>query len=128
MRFPTPAFMMFLVASPALAHGEWRPTKAQIALVESRIVMPSGAFGPLVSYARYYAGERRSGRRVIVGELVRLTKAPVSPPVLKVVGPADLPGIADGGCGVIQFTYDVSRKALSPLECGGETPPPPPRP
>jgi hypothetical protein len=128
MQLAKPTFILFLIASPAVAESEWRPTKAQIALVESRIVMPRGASGPLVSYARYYAGERRNGRRIIVAELVRLTKAPVSPPVLKVVGLADLPGVADGGCGVIRFTYDLQRKALSPPECGGETPPPPPRP
>jgi hypothetical protein len=116
--------MLFLVASPAFARDEWHPTRAQIAVVESRIVMPQGAFGPLVSYARYYAGERRSGRRVIVGELVRLTKEPVSPPVLKIVLPRDLPALADFGCGVIRFTYDLRARALSRVECGGENPAP----
>jgi hypothetical protein len=124
MRFSKPAGILFLLASPALAQGEWRPTKAQIALVESRIVMPPGAYGPLVSYARYYAGERRGGRRVIVGELVRLTKEPVSPPVLKIVAAGDLPALADFGCGVIRFTYDLRARALSRVDCGGETPPP----
>jgi hypothetical protein len=118
---------LFLAASPALAHGEWRPTKAQIARVESRIVMPRGAFGPLVSYARFYAGERRNGRRVIVGELVRLTREPVLPPAMKVVRPTDLPALADFGCGVIRFAYDMRARALSPAECGGETPSPPAR-
>jgi hypothetical protein len=121
------ACILFLMAMPAFAQSEWRPTRAQIAAAESRIVMPQGAAGPLVSYARYYSGERRNGRRLIVGELVRLTRDPVSPPVLKVVPTAGLPALADFGCGVIRFTYDVAGKTLSPLECGGETPLPPPR-
>jgi hypothetical protein len=127
MRPSKPTFMLFLVASPAIAQGEWHPTRAQIAAVESRIAMPQGAFGPLVSYARYYAGERRGGRRIIVGELVRLTKAPVSPPVLKIVPPRDLPALADFGCGVIRFTYDLRARASSRAECGGKTPRPPRR-
>jgi hypothetical protein len=120
--------MLFLIASPALAHGEWRPTPAQIARMEAGLTMPRGASGPLTTYARYYSGDRQRGRRVIVGQLVRLTVAPVSPATVKIVPLADQPTLADFGCGDIHFTYDVARRTLSPLECGGETPPPPRRP
>jgi hypothetical protein len=122
------AILLTTVSTGGVAAGrDWRPTGAQIAAVEAKVVMPVGASGPLRSYERYYAGDVQHGRRVIRGELLRLTKVPVVPPVLRIVRVAELPPIADFGCGVIRFTYDIDRKIVSAAECGFD-PGPPPRP
>jgi hypothetical protein len=118
---------LFATAASPPAVREWRPSLAQVEAVEPLVRMPAGAFGPLASYERYYSGEVRHGRRIILGELRHITTRPVSPPVLKIVPRDEMRRFADFGCAVILFEYDVAARRLSPAACGGENPPPPAR-
>jgi hypothetical protein len=121
----SPFVLVAAAAASAHAPHPWRPTAAQVAALEARVRMPPGATGPLASYERYYAGEVRGRRRLILGELVHIARQPVSPPVLKIVAAKDMPALADFGCAVIRFEYDLAARRVSPAACGGETPSPP---
>jgi hypothetical protein len=102
---------------------------AQIEELESRLVMPDGASGPLRSYTRYYAGIFENGRKVIDGELVEAAETRRGLPGIKIVPDRKFPGdIFDAGCGVIWFTYDPQSHLFKDLGCQPalKSPPPPP--
>jgi hypothetical protein len=120
-----------IAVSPCAAQtaaGEWSPTPAMVATIEHRMVLPPGADGPLDTYDRYYTGVKRGGRKLIEVELVDLFKQAGSISSVHIVSESTMPAIGDGGCGVINFDYDVERKALGEPWCNADirAPPPPP--
>jgi hypothetical protein len=80
----------------------WTPSDAQIAELEDLL-------GHYASYARHYAGVVEGERRIIRGILVKGDK---KPPGIYVESAVELPGIADGGCRVINVKFDPSNKKL----------------
>lgn len=107
---------LLLLASSTATAGQaatWTPTPALIAEVEAHLVLPDGA-GPLDQYGRYYYGDVKHGRRVLVGEFVQ-----VSDPGVHIVAPTQAPRILDGGCSVINLVYDMAEKKVTPLFCNG---------
>jgi len=129
MRAPVSAIVAMAAitsSASAFAAGSWKPEKSMIAKLETRLTMPDRAYGPLSTYTRYYAGVVRDGRKVIEGELARLTRTPASPGGVNIVRFSDFPNAADAGCGIITFSYDVQANSLSSPTCGSENPQPPP--
>ncbi|MEO0317126.1 MAG: hypothetical protein RL404_803 [Pseudomonadota bacterium] len=84
--------------------------------------MPEGAEG-LSAYVRYYAGGKKSGRLVLIG--VFLSKSLVrepgkdQAPVRILSGENSLPAAFDGGCLVVNFSYDLNSGERPRLWCNG---------
>jgi hypothetical protein len=117
-----------IVASPCAAQtvaGEWSVTRATVAAIERHMVLPAGADGPLESYDRYYAGVTWNGRRVIEIELVDPFNPAGPTRSAHIVPESGMPAVGDGGCGVINFDYDVARASLSEPWCNADIRPPP---
>lgn len=106
-----------------------RPTRVEINQIESALVMPEGA-DSLHVYSRFYAAKTHDGRRTIVGEFVqpmfvasllahRTILETVSPSVF-IVDANNMPGIRDGGCGVITLSYNPDSGVMTPPTCNGD--------
>ena len=84
--------------------------------IEREVQLPQGA-GPLASYARSYAWQQSNdGGRKVLGYYENLTGAA---PGRRWVTERDFPGIMDGGCGVIRFSYDPATHRFENLSCNG---------
>src|SRR5947208_157134 len=103
-----------LLAHPAVAAGRppmaffgdepsWKPTRGQVRELERRVRLPQGA-DPLQTYERYYTGVFDQGQKAIYGVFVGLQAMPRTGSS-QVVAAADIPLIADGGCGVLIVEY-----------------------
>lgn len=100
------------------------PTRAQIAALESTIVMPEGA-EELDSYARFYSS--RDGQwidgELFLGDLAwMLEHRTISQrlgPRTFIVSPNNMPGIRDGGCGVLTLRYDTQTREMQGPACNG---------
>lgn len=120
-----------LAAAPAdllmtdAQHG-WIPDAGLVRRIEARLKVPERMGGPLTNFDRYYTGIFRNGRRVVFLELVNLARRTPGQGAVHVVAPPDVPAIADGGCAVVRFSYDVETRVASSLECNSDNPPPPP--
>jgi hypothetical protein len=98
-------------------------TPDAIATMEQRLQLPAGA-GPIGRYARYYAncgllakavaclrdGERVGDkrRRVVAGRFVDSTDSADDRPGAYVVSLRNLPRIYDGGCEVVDVSFDLT--------------------
>jgi hypothetical protein len=93
--------------------GAWTPSDAQIAELEDALLRSELLHGiGWTAYARHYAGLKVGDRRpVIVGVLVASFNEDERPGIY-VESEAELPMIADGGCGVVGVTYDPSARAI----------------
>jgi hypothetical protein len=105
--------------APPAAPG----TEALMARIEARVRMPGGA-EPLSRYARYYSWERRAdGVRRVIGLYTTFRQAGIlgldQPPGRYWVTPEQMPGIEDGGCGVVNVTYDVASDHIESVGCNG---------
>jgi hypothetical protein len=106
------------------ANGDdhWIPDAATVALVESyaKTHMPvrdsSDKAKPLASYARYYTGMTLKGRKIVFGEYVAFSGHSVG---VHIVPWDKMPGISDGGCGVVDLWYDVALARMVQIECHG---------
>jgi hypothetical protein len=101
----------------------WMPTPAQVARIERGLRLPTGA-DPLQTYERYYTGTYKGSRRLVLGALVGLQKLPREGS-LAIVKPAEMPAIADAGCGVIWLTYDLAAQKVRSIRCNPDGPMPP---
>jgi len=114
--------------------GAWTPSDRQIAELEGLLRFPvtlGGLFRPgglsnpspgekglvLHDYARHYAGVTEGDRRVIVGEFVAAGWFDEIAGIY-IGSDAELPHIADGGCGVVTVRYDPSTKEIK-SRCNG---------
>jgi hypothetical protein len=117
------------LASMAEGSGDWTPTPAQIADIERHINLNGlDVDGPINSFQRYYTGLTRDGRRFIFAEYLGLMKMPRPEGSIHIVSYREMPAIADGGCGVINFDFDPDTRKLSTPYCNFELPRPPPPP
>jgi hypothetical protein len=113
-------FAFFVMAGLFLHRaylGAWTPSTEQIAELEGGLRIPQTLeAGPLQDYVRHYAGVTEFGRRIIVGVLVK--KSPDDKPGVYIGNEAELPRIADGGCGIVTVRYDPSSKEIR-ARCNG---------
>ena len=96
-------------------RGAWTPSDTQIAELEDLLRQKTG--GRELGYARHYAGVAEGDRRIVRGEFVKVGVFGAKPGIY-VASEAELPAIADGGCGVVHVTYDPSNKAIT-SRCNG---------
>src|SRR5205085_4984273 len=84
--------------------------------IERQVRLPEGA-DRLETYARSYAWQvATDGHRKVVAYYENLTS---TPPGRRWVSERDFPGIADGGCGVVRFTYDPATQQVEQIACNG---------
>jgi hypothetical protein len=84
--------------------------------IERDVRLPEGA-GALSTYSRIYAWhEGKDGTRTVVGYYQNLLG---TPPGRRWGTERDFPGIADGGCGVVRFSYDVATQRIENISCNG---------
>ena len=107
------------------AHG-WKPSRATVAVLERKLVVPLRMGGPTSNFDRYYTGVFRDGHKVVFLEMLGVDKRYPGSGEVHRSKPAEVPVFADGGCGVIRFSYDPSSGASSDMECNAELPGPPP--
>ena len=94
--------------------GDWMPTSAQIEALEANLPRqpPSG----LLASSRYYYGLTSNRHRFIVGEILGFPGRQGPGIYLQ----RDLPIVNDGGCSVINLTYDVAKRAFIAFGCNGQ--------
>jgi hypothetical protein len=113
-----------LVSADELCAAPGSPgiTGALVEEVERHVVMPANA-KPLDAYDRYYVRDRALIKGVYVlrtgsfSNDYRFDRVPVSG-VLNAFTMANLPLIFDGGCSVVNVTFNVDNKAVS-ASCNG---------
>jgi hypothetical protein len=98
-------------ANPAFEQGHWPPTPQQIKELESHLPMapPLG----IQMAARYYYGSTVGGHEFIIGEIL----SPGDKPGIYISD--NLPLVLDGGCSVINLTYDVKENSFVGYACNG---------
>lgn len=106
--------LLLLVSSCAAGEVVWIPSTALVAEVEAHITLPEGS-KPIGSYSRYYYGRLEHGHRVLVGEFVLDDSAPG----VYIVSATHAPKVLDGGCSVVNLTYDTAHKKVTSLFCNG---------
>ena len=123
------ATLSLSVSTVAAKPKEWRPTAADVAELESRLVLPVGASAPLQDYRRYYAGVFESDDRIIEAELIEAKGIHTRVKGATIVPRRKFPGnLFDAGCGVIWFTYNPRSRVFRNLACQPELKAPPPLP
>jgi hypothetical protein len=105
-------------AAPAdvqLRGPPWRLAPSDAAQLESHLQLPARAY-PIAAYARYYLGLVVHNRQLVTAYYVRF---PGFRPGahLNQTAPDE---IADGGCAVIRFVYDVAMTKVLAMECNGD--------
>ena len=103
-----------VVESRANPNG-WVPDADVIAVLERTIKLPAGAT-TLEHYNRYYTGVIESGHRKLVATYVGEDGRGK---IMVVDSVSALPGILDGGCGVISVEYDVTDHRFLKVLCNG---------
>lgn len=104
-------------AIPPVGHSAAEAEQEQImARIEHDIRLP-GEARALDTYARYYAWHQdKDGARTVVGYYENLTGAA---PGRHWVTERDFPLIADGGCGVVSFSYNLASQRIEQVRCNG---------
>jgi hypothetical protein len=105
----------------------WSPDMPTIQRLESNIHpndFPKWGYAgqppALAAYARFYAGYRKDGHRLIAGEFVLAEWADHKPAGVYVVASQEnFPEIMDGSCGVIHVLYDSDTARMISLTCNG---------
>lgn len=122
VRFALMVAMCVAMASTARAQAAgppWEPDEATVKSIEATLTLPSKAPwkpGPLDSYARYYRGMTRNGRKIIYGDLLRGHMAEDKPGIYL----RDPPHVSTGGgCDQIQLWYDVDAHHILQIQCYG---------
>ncbi|MDR3468827.1 MAG: hypothetical protein P4M07_23095 [Xanthobacteraceae bacterium] len=88
--------------------GAWTPSDAQTAELQETV--RRNFEGQSDKYARHYAGVTEGDHKFIVGVFVARHLS--EEPRVYVASEAELPLIADGGCGVVRMRYDPSNKQI----------------
>lgn len=90
-------------------RGE-RPTRAEVEKVERMLTLPAGT-APLGAYRRVYWLD--DGK--ITGLFTRWGE-----PGIEIVDAGRAPGLADGGCDVVNVVYEPSEDRVLQVSCNGE--------
>jgi hypothetical protein len=102
-------------APAAPAAGSEAEQQAIMARIERDVRLPEGA-GPLASYGRYYAWQdREDGVRKVLAIYVRGQE-----PGRHWVTETQLPLIMDGGCSIVELTWNVAEARIETIGCNGE--------
>src|SRR5216683_1484350 len=109
---------LFPPLAQAASSRSWLPDRGTIDEIEAAIAMPAGAH-PVAAYLRFYTGDRKDGRPVVLGTFVLrdLLQRPAAP--INIVKKADMPIILDGGCAVVNLEFDTQRKQVVSISCNG---------
>ncbi|WP_153242672.1 hypothetical protein [Frateuria defendens] len=91
----------------------WMPTVKQVEEIEAKIAMPPGT--TLADYSRYYSGQFDHGQRQLMGVFIKGDAKPGA----YIVTPEKSPKIFDGGCSVINFTFDMATRKTISIFCNG---------
>jgi len=122
------ASLVAITLASSIAHGqEWSPDMPKLQKLESAIEPSAypkwgyvGKAADLNQYARYYAGYRSSGHRLIAGEFVLRESVADKPMGIYVVAnQMKFPVIYDGSCAVVHVVYDVDMGRMLSLTCNG---------
>lgn len=111
------AAIIALAAGTGVVHAEavqdvpWTLDPATVSRVEAKIVMP-GTAKSLKEFTRYYEPGFDRGHRTVFGLLKEGGDKQVH------IGHG--PIIMDGGCSVIELTYDVGSDTIISIACHGE--------
>jgi hypothetical protein len=100
-------------AIPQQGKDRWVPTLADVQELESHLTKPSPS--QLAKSTRFYYGFYEDGHQVIHGEILgegsgRDMKIHIAP---------TFPVIFDGGCSVINLSYDPVKRVVLSLRCNG---------
>lgn len=114
------AFLASAMASFVLANDTDELKKLEsyrpmIVEMESTLKLPKSAHS-LASYARTYAIAESNGHRKIVGEY----RYNPEHSGIRFIKYNELIRTADGGCSVIRIEYNLKKKILIGVNCGGE--------
>jgi len=109
---------LFPPLAQAASSQSWLPDRRTIDEIEAKIEMPAGA-RPVADYLRFYTGDRKDGRPVVLGTFVLrdLLQRPAAP--INIVEKPDMPIILDGGCAVVNLEFDTQRKQIVSISCNG---------
>jgi hypothetical protein len=96
------------------AHADtdtfWVLYLAVVHNLEARIVMPQGA-KPISAFTRYYEPGFDHGRRTVFGLLTEKGD--------KQIHMGQVPIVMDGGCSVVDLTFDVATNQVTSIKCYG---------
>ena len=101
------------LADAVVQSTGWVPTLEEIGELETKLQLPVGA-RPLKTFTREYAGIFEGGRQMIVG-----TYSASSDTVIIAKSMQDLHMVYDGGCGIVQVKYDLTRHKVIDAFCHG---------
>jgi hypothetical protein len=96
-------------------------TPADVARIESALVMPKGAES-LDRYVRYYSVGQDKGGAFVYGTFVRagaFQQFDGEPRVL-IVDESKHPPVSDGGCLVVRMWYSIKERRTANVSCNGE--------
>ena len=82
--------------------------------MESKLKLPESSY-PLSSYSRFYSVTVANGHQKIVGQY-RYNPEHAGIHLVKF---KELPRTMDGGCSVIHIEFDLEKKSLLSVNCGG---------
>ncbi|MDW2980138.1 MAG: hypothetical protein WBG81_05295 [Rhodanobacter sp.] len=100
-------------AHQAVRIATWLPTAEQVKEIEAQITMPAGT--TLTDYSRYYSGRFEHGHRQLIGVFVKGETKPGA----YIVTPEKSPKIFDGGCSIVNFSYDMTTHKTLSIFCNG---------
>jgi hypothetical protein len=119
MRGLIPPIAVLLLS--ACSTAEERQHSQLMDQIEKQVRMPAGS-RPLAEYARYYAFDKRGRVVAIYTTLREPSYESLNLPAgqRRWVSHEDrLPGISDGGCGVVEVLFDPATEQVTRAECNG---------
>jgi hypothetical protein len=114
---------VFAVASPIAAPQHWDPDQAVVERVDAEVAKLPNFTGfncqsrNITEFARHYGGfTDERGRRMIVGQLLLLSRYPNEHPGIHI---DRRPKVSDGGCNVANVWFDADTLELIQASWGG---------
>ena len=119
IRFAGSLALTFTAAIVYSSEESWTPSQQDVARLEAKIRALPPTASPLFRYARYYAGVRENGHRVIIGRALLGDLVDSKLPGVYIVDRGQMPEILDGGCAILSVEFDLSSGAMDGPRCNG---------
>jgi hypothetical protein len=103
----------------ACSAAEERQHSQLMDQIEKQILMPAGS-RPIAEYARYYAFDKKGRVIAIYTTWIEPDDASLNLPTGQrrwVSDEGHLPGISEGGCGVVEVLFDPATDEVKRAEC-----------